>query len=121
MVISHVLAAVIAATTFLFRRFEKRRPRREPALGLGIRQAPLTVTTYVGVEPARQRANPSPPVGNVCGLGSAMHCASSYALPRGSLEASAEIDRRIYQLKVLEMLREQLPISRDAVAAAVAR
>jgi hypothetical protein len=112
-----------------------------------------------GAEPPRQRANPAPPVGNVCGLGEshalrvelrpvqlpwladeidelrgpieeelararARHnqLTAEGADPRSpeALEASAEIDRRIYQLKVLEMIREQLPISRDTVAAGVA-
>jgi hypothetical protein len=113
----------------------------------------------VGVEPTRQRANPSPPVGNVCGLGEchalcvelrpvqlpwladeigelrgpieeelarerARHdqLTAEGTDPRSpeALEASAEIDRRTYQLKVLEMIRDQLPIGRDAVAAGVA-
>jgi hypothetical protein len=37
-----------------------------------------------------------------------------------ALEVSAEIDRRAYQLKVLAMIREQLPIGDAAVATAVA-
>jgi hypothetical protein len=112
-----------------------------------------------GADSTRRRANPSPPVSNVCGLGEshalrvelrpvqlpwlsdeidelrrpieeaiAGERARHDQLTAGdgdagspeALEVSTEIDRRTYQLKVLAMIREQLPISDEAVAARVA-
>jgi len=112
-----------------------------------------------GAEVTPRRANPSPAVGNVRGLGES-HALSvdlrAVQLPwladeiaelRGSieeglarerahhdqltagdedprspevLEASAEVARRGYQLEVLAMIREQLPVSDAAVAAGTA-
>lgn len=112
-----------------------------------------------GVERPSCRANPSPPVGNVHGLGEshalrielrhkqlpwladeigelrrsieeavvrarARHdqltaVAEDPPLPEAQ-EAATEADRRIYQLRVLAMIREQLPLTDAAVAAAVA-
>ena len=112
-----------------------------------------------GDEPPRRRANPSPAVGNVCGLGES-HALRAWLRPvqlpwladeidelrrpieeavaverarydqltaggadRRSPEAcetDTEIARRTYQLKVLAMIREQLPIDDEAVTAGVA-
>jgi hypothetical protein len=112
-----------------------------------------------GVDAPSGRANPSPSVGNVCGLGESHALrielravqlpwlADEIHVLRGpieeelartraqhdqliaegvdsrapeAVETSTEIDRRIYQLKVLAMIREQLPLSDDEVAAGVA-
>jgi hypothetical protein len=97
-------------------------------------------------------ANPSPPIGNVHGLGEShalrvdllpvqvpwladevetlRACVSDEfararvrherGLAAGSgSERDAEVDRRVYQMRVLGMIREQLPLTAAAVAAAV--
>jgi hypothetical protein len=99
------------------------------------------------------RANPSPPIGDVHGLGEshalrvdlrpvqapwladeidtlravigeelavarARHDQLS-ASPGTSSETAGEVERRIYQLRVLGMIREQLPVTPDVVAACV--
>ena len=112
-----------------------------------------------GEDSTRQRANPSPPVGNVCGLGESHalrvelrpvqlpwlcdeidelrrpieeavaverarydQLTAGGADPRSpeACETDTEIARRNYQLKVLAMIREQLPIDDEAVTVGVA-
>jgi hypothetical protein len=112
-----------------------------------------------GADSTTRRANPSPPVSNVCGLGESHAlrielCAvqlpwladeihelrgpieEELARERArhdqliadgvdsrspeAVEASTEIDRRLYQLKVLAMIREQLPLSNEEAADGVA-
>jgi hypothetical protein len=97
-------------------------------------------------------ANPSPPIGNVHGLGEShalrldllpvqvpwladevetlRSCvAEEFALARARHERAlaagvgeerdAEVDRRVYQMRVLGMIRDQVPLSAAVVAAAV--
>jgi len=97
-------------------------------------------------EPPTARANPSPPVGKVHGLGEShalrvdlepvqvpwladeietLRSAILEALGRERAVArqpganGEEVDRRRYQLRVLAMVREQLPLSTDVVRAVV--